>query len=271
VIRCLDGMRIESSIITSLSELRAIEQQRIADERAAVERERAAHIEAKRAAEQARVDAEQAKLRAEREELMRIEQTRLEAERQARMKVEAAEATERARLQAQLEQQRMAEEMELRRAEIAKKRPRWMIAVTAFALVATVGFGWYAVDSNQRSQVADQKRIEADNAMRVAKEQAAAAKATLDKLATEMKDLDDQVDKAQNLLAVAKTKADREAAAAAIAEANHQRAEIKRQQDEAERKRLAAERAAGFDAKVCTGNSAGSIDCIDGVKPKKHR
>ena len=44
------GPPIESSIITSLSELRAIEQQRIADERAAVERKRAAEDEARRAA-----------------------------------------------------------------------------------------------------------------------------------------------------------------------------------------------------------------------------
>src|SRR5262249_35614528 len=144
-VRCAvtSAMRIESSILASLSELRAIEQERIADERAAVERARAAEVEAKRVAEQARLDAEQARIRAEREQRMRIEQARLDAEREARMKVMAAEAAERARLETALEHQRVAEELELRRAEIAKKRPTWMLVVTGVALVATIAFGWY--------------------------------------------------------------------------------------------------------------------------------
>lgn len=261
-------MRIESSIITSLSELRAIEQQRIADERAAVERERAAQIEAKRAAEQARTDAAEAKLRAEREERMRIEQTRLEAERQARMKVEAVEAAERARLQAQLEQQRMAEEMELRRAEIAKKRPRWMVLVTGLALIATAGLGWYAVDRNQQAQIADEKARQAAVQEEQAKEEARHTQEELNRLAKEMAVLDAQVDKAEQSLIAAKTKADREAAAAAIAEANRQRAEIKRQEDEAQRKRDAYDRAhSGEFDKSCFHDALG---CIDGNK-KKHR
>src|SRR5690606_8448283 len=76
---CPVVMRVESSIMTSLSELRAIEQQRIADERAARERQRLAEIEARRVAEQARIAAEQARLRAEREERLRIEEARIEA------------------------------------------------------------------------------------------------------------------------------------------------------------------------------------------------
>ncbi|HEY5927364.1 MAG TPA: hypothetical protein VIV11_37025, partial [Kofleriaceae bacterium] len=162
-------MRVESSIITSLSELRAIEQQRIADERAAIERERAAEIETKRAAEQAIRDAEERRLREEREAIMRIEQARLDAEREARMRVEAAEAAERARFTAALEQQRMQEEHELRRAEIAQKRPTWMLVVTGMALVATIGLGWYAIDRARERDKADRDKqvaIEQQNAAR---------------------------------------------------------------------------------------------------------
>src|SRR5262245_40732498 len=138
-------MRIESSILTSLSELREIEQQRIADEHAAIERERAAEREARRAAEQARSDAEAARIGAGRDERLRIEQARVDAEREARLRVEASDAAERTRYQAALEQRRLEEEMQLRRAEILQKRPRWMVAVTALAVVAAVGLGWLAI------------------------------------------------------------------------------------------------------------------------------
>ena len=50
------------------------------------------------------------------------------------MRVESAEAAERARQQAALEQSRMQQEMDLRRAEVAKKRPTWMLVVTGLAL-----------------------------------------------------------------------------------------------------------------------------------------
>jgi hypothetical protein len=225
-------MRIESSIITSLSELRAIEQQRIADERAAIERERTAEIEARRAAEQARIDAEQRRLREEREAIMRVEQARVDAEREARMRVEAADAAERARLQAAIEQQRMAEELELRRAEIAKKRPTWMLVVTGMALVATIALGWYAVERAGERDIADQARIAADNEKREAQRMAQQAREELDRLALEMDAQDARLVAAQKALIGAQTKADREAAAALIAAANRERAEIKRHQDE---------------------------------------
>src|SRR5260221_10946547 len=131
--RCRSCMRVESSIMTSLGELRDIHQQRIVDERAAFERERAAEVEAKRAAEQAKLDAELDRQRADREAALRIEQARADAEREARLAIEAAQAAERARMQIALEQQRHHDETELRRAEVAKQRPRRMIAVTVIA------------------------------------------------------------------------------------------------------------------------------------------
>jgi len=258
-------MRVESSIITSLSELRAIEQQRIADERAAVDRERAAQVEAKRAAEQAIRDAEEKKLREEREALMRIEQARVDAEREARMRVESAEAAERMRLQAALEQQRMAEENELRRAEIAKKRPTWMLAVTGLALVATLGFGYYAYERNEERQAAELAANHAENAKREAQQMAKEAREELDRLAKQMDEQDATLTNAQNALLVAQNQADRDKIAADIRKANERKAEIKKQQADAKAKADAAERAGGVDISGCLH---GSIDCMDGTKPK---
>lgn len=229
-------MRIESSIITSLSELRAIEQQRISDERAAVEQARAAEIEARRAAEQARLDAEQAGLRADREHAMRIEQARVDAEREARMRVEAIQATERERLQTAIEQQRTAEEMELRRAENARKRPTWMVAVTGAALVATIAFGWYAVEQASERDHFKAQQLRADQDKLEAQRVAQEARVELERLGKQMDELDAQIAKAQQALLVAETKAESDRAAVEIREANRRRIEAKRHRDELEQK-----------------------------------
>src|SRR5688572_30317066 len=256
-------MRIESSIVTSLSELRAIEQQRIAEERAAIDRERATEIEAKRAAAQALVDAEQARLRAEREELMRIEQARLEAEREARLRVEAAEAGERARLAAALEQQRMQEEVELRRAEIAKKRPTWMLVVTGLALVATIGLTVFAVDRSQQREEADRQRILAENETQRAQKDAEEVRKEFDKLVAEMEALDAQVMKAEKVLREAQSAADRKRAAELVAETKRQHWEAQQRKDELARKLREKER--GKIIKIteeCKNAAIGRKDCI---------
>jgi anti-anti-sigma regulatory factor len=177
--------RIETSIMASLSELRDIEKQRIADEREAVERARQAAIDAKRAEEQSRVDAEEARKRAEREEIIKIQLAQAEREKQARLRVEAAEAAERMRLQAELDAQRMAAEMELRREEVARKRPTWMLAVTGVAFVAAIALAAFSYKRSQETnaseraaKVAEQKRLQAEAIAREAQE-------GLDKLKTE--------------------------------------------------------------------------------------
>src|SRR5262249_42633942 len=143
--------RFEPSVLASLHELKAIEEQRIADERAVVERARADELEARRAAEQARVDAEEARLRAERDERIRIEEARVAAEREARLRVEAHEASERARHQAELDHHRLEQEMELRRAEVAKKRPTWMLAVTGLAVCGGIALAVFAYERAQQA------------------------------------------------------------------------------------------------------------------------
>ena len=264
-------MRIESSIITSLSELRAIEQERIADERNAFERERAAVIEAKRAAEQAKLDAEQRSIREERDALMRIEQARLDAEREARMRVEAAQAAEHARLQAALDQQRMQEENELRRAEIAKKRPTWMLAVTGMALVATIGLGWYAVDRSKATNEAERAKQVAIARSRDAAEAARQAREELGRLGKQMDEQDALLAQAQKRLLDAQTQADRDRIAEDIRRGNEQKAKIRAQQAAAQAAAEAADRAGGAHFDHCLSASAGAIDCLDDAKKNKPR
>jgi len=253
-------MRVENSLITSLSELRAIEQQRIADERAAIERDRFAKIEAARAAEQAKVDAAEAKLRAEREELMRIENARINAEREARMRVEATEAAERARLMAQLEERRMAEELDLKRAEVAKKRPTWMLVVTSIAAIAAVGLTLFAVDSmrdrdaaNKGQQQALLEQNKAKEELRAFQVQMAALQADVDKFDTKLTDL-------TNKLTAAQTKADRDRVANEIAAAREERRQAQAKLDKAAADKAHADRVKRVDVTGCTNTALGCLD-----------
>jgi hypothetical protein len=251
-------MRIESSIITSLSELRAIEQQPIADERAAIERERTAALDAARAAELARVESEQARVRAEREERMRIETARADAERDARLRVEAHEAGERARLAAQLEERRLAAEIDLRRAEVARKRPTWMLVVTGLAAAAAVGLALFAVDASrtteraqERQQLAMVEKEKAKDALREAQTRMTALQADID-------EFDVRLGKLQDQLVHAQTKADRDRVAGEIAAAAADKREKQRQLDIAKAKKDHDDRVAPIvvDSK-CTGTVLG--------------
>jgi hypothetical protein len=210
----------EASVMTSLHELRAIEQQRIVDERTAFDRQRAVEAEAVRVAEQARIEAAAARERAEREERLRIEQARADAEREARMRIEATEAAERARLAARLEQERLQQEIELRRAEVAKKRPTWMVAVTVVALVAGAGFGVFAVDRMHQAEVAQDAKAHADADKAQARKQAADAVAKLDAMQRDLDELAGKVAQAQHALDIARTEAERKQAQALLDEAN---------------------------------------------------
>jgi hypothetical protein len=253
-------MRIESSIITSLSELRAIEQQRIAEEKAAVERERLSRIEAQRAREQAVVDAEQARIRAEREERVRIEQARVDAEREARMKIEAAEAAERARFVAQLEERRMAEEIDLRRAEVAKKRPTWMIAVTVVAAIVAVGLGGYAVMRSNEAAAATAATKKANEEKEKWKQELRDAQATLDTIRNNINALDAEIAGLITRLEHQQTEADRKKAAAELVAANERRAEAARLLRAEEVRKAKIERNKVLDVSKCTGTALGCLE-----------
>src|SRR3954464_10397781 len=98
------------------------------------------------------------------------------------MRVESAEAAERQRQQAALEQQRLQQEMELRRAEVAKKRPTWMLAVTGIALVGVVVAIILVMKFSGQSDEDRQKAVQAEKDKKVAEEAAADAVAKVERL-----------------------------------------------------------------------------------------
>ena len=219
--------------MTSLAELRAIEQERVAAERAAVVAEADARRRPIEEAEaKVKADAE-AKVAAERAEAIRIAKEREDAERAARMHVEAAEAAERARLQAALEQERMAQEIELRRAEVAKKRPTWMVAVTIGAVLAAGGLTWFGFERYREAQQAQVEKEKADAEARKARQEMEEAQAQLAALQGELADLDKKVDAGINQVIAATTAAERQAAKENLQRLRKQEAELQAKRDAA--------------------------------------
>jgi len=219
--------RPETSVLFSLRELRGLEQER--REREAQER-RDAEL-----ARQAQLEAEvvftreqlAAAARAEREVELRVAQSREAAERAARLAVEQAEAAERVRCQAELEHQRLAAELELRRAEVAKKRPTWMLVVTGIASVAAVGLIWFAIQRQHESDTANERT-------RIAQQERAAAVAMAEEARTKLVQvdaalgaLDGRVRDALHAIDVTQTKADHDAAIAKLHQLEHEQAELR--------------------------------------------
>ena len=161
------------------------------------------------------------------------------------MRVEAAEAAERARQQAALEQQRLQQEMELRRAEVAKKRPTWMLAVTGIALVAAVALVFFAIQKMRASEEDKEAKARAEQVAAQAKKDAEEAKEAVARLERESEDLKTKMDQATDLLAAAQTQADRDAANSKLRALREQRAEMERRIAEAKAKAARAERLKG--------------------------
>jgi hypothetical protein len=185
--------RFEGSLMTSLAELRAIEEERIASERAAIVAEADAKRRAIEDATRRAEEASRAAAAAVRAEELRIAREREQAEREARMHVEAAEASERARLAAALEADRAQQEMELRRAEVAKKRPTWMVAVTIGAVVMAGALTWFGIERYNAAREADRVAAVARSEADQAKKDADEAKADLERMGAQLAELDGKV------------------------------------------------------------------------------
>ncbi|MDX2090632.1 MAG: hypothetical protein SFX73_22425 [Kofleriaceae bacterium] len=228
--------RFEGSLMSSLAELRAIEEERIAQERAAVIAAAEAKRRAAEEAEAKRIADEAARVAAEREAAIAIERAREAAEREARMRVEATEATERARLVAALEQERLAGELELRRAEVAKKRPTWMVALTVTAVLATGGFAWFAIGRMNASEAAVASKAAADLTRDRALQDREKARLALESAQTELAGLGGKIDRALVDLDAARTAEEKRVAAANLKK-------LRDEQRAAEERRAAALRA----------------------------
>jgi hypothetical protein len=191
----------ENSVLVSLRELRTIEDTRVRSE----EEQR---LQA-RADERRRIEEERRRVEAERERREHEERQRLEElERQRREEaLRLQEAEQRARIQAQaaLEQQRLAQEMELRRHEISKKRPTWLLAVVGVLVVLGGGLGVWGYQTYQAGQ-------QARDHARLASQQLEEQRQQLLALAAEIETLNQQIGDAETRLAKATT-ADEKAAA----------------------------------------------------------
>lgn len=245
----------ENSVLFSLRELRQIEENRVKEEEHAVRSAAEARAAAAQDAERKRREAEETKLRSERDAILQIETARENAERDARMRVESAEAMERQRNQAALEQQRLQHEMELRRAEVAKKRPTWMLVVTGFALVAAIGLVFFAVQRKHESDAAELSAKQAEDervkAVAIAKE----AKERVDRLDADMKSQNDRLAAADAALKIAVTDADRKNAQKNLDALRQQKFEMEQRIAAARSQAVKAERAKGVHiSKECLDN-----------------
>lgn len=228
--------RSQDSIVKSLSELREIERQRIADEAAALQRAEAARVAAREAAELRVREEQEARARAEREAQLAAEQAQLAAEREERRRIDAAAAAELARQQVALEHARMASEHALKREQVARTRPTWMVAVTASALVAAGLLLWVALTSRAAAGDAqDQARLallDRDQA----KEDAREARDGLTAMRREVDDHARLLQKMLDDLRHASTQAEREA----LTQKAKREQEVAREMEKRRREREAA-------------------------------
>jgi hypothetical protein len=151
----------ETSVMMSLRELRAIEDTRREDEILARER---AIVEAarRREAEVAAAAAHAAALIAAREdEERRAAAAREAAAREVEIRLREAEIHARADADALLAATRLDQEMELRRQQIARTRPRTMYVLLAAFAAAAIGLGVLGVDRAQRTDELDQALAQA--------------------------------------------------------------------------------------------------------------
>ena len=219
--------RPETSVLFSLRELRGLEQERRereAQDRRDAEAARATAVAAEVAARREAIAAAE---RAEREAELRIAQSREAAERAARLAVEQAEAAERVRQQAALEQQRLQQELELRRAEVAKKRPTWMLVVTGIASVAAVGLIWFAIQRQHESDTANERTAIAQQERAAAIAMAEDARTKLEQVDATLAVLDGKVSSAIHDVGISQTKADRDAAVAKLHQLEREQAEMR--------------------------------------------
>lgn len=237
-----------------------IEEQRIADERNAIRTREQQRLEAIAAAEQAGREAEAAQVRAQHEARLALETARHQAEREGRMRVEAAAAAEHARQVAILTAEREAREHELRRAEVAQKRPTWMVVVTGAAVALAGVLVWFALDKASASAESDRARGRAEQEKLAAIEAQKDAELEMEGFRQELEELDIRVAEAKEMLAAAQTAADRKAAQA---EVDKREAILKKKRvdqaklDDAIRKKKRVER---IDFGKCAGG--GSLDCL---------
>ena len=120
---------------------------------------------------------------------------------------------------------RLEQEHELRRAEVAKKRPTWMVAVTVFASLAAGVLIYVAVASRSAAADANDKTAIAQAEAAASKAAAADAVKRAEAMEHEVAELDGKITSAVARLKDLKEQADIEAANDQLRKLNQQRAD----------------------------------------------
>jgi hypothetical protein len=176
------------------------------------------------------------------------------------MRVEAAAAAEQARQFAILTAEREAREHELRRAEVAQKRPRWMVVVTGAAVALAGGLVWFALDKASASAESERARDRAEQEKIAAIDAQKAAELEMAGFRKELDELDVRVSEAKQQLAAAQSAADRQAAQDKL---DAEQAKLRKKQKEQADRDYAAwkkEREKPLDVSNCA--NGGSLDCL---------
>ncbi len=252
----------ENSVLFSLRELRQIEENRVQEEDAAVRTAEENRVRAAEAAARARQDAEEAKIREERDAALAIETARENAEREARMRVESAEATERQRQQAALEQQRLQQEMELRRAEIAKKRPTWMLAVTGLASIGVIIAIVFTVKALASSDDSAKEAEASEKRAKEAEKLAADAQERVEKLQHDLEDMDKKVGIAVDSVVAAQDDAARASAKGQLERLRKEKAAMEQRIAEAKSAAALAQRKKGATVSAECQNNPLAKGCM---------
>jgi hypothetical protein len=220
----------ENSVLFSLRELRSIEETRVKEEEDAAKTAEEARIRARMDEERRVREAEEAKVRAAEAAARSARELQEQRVREDQVRVQEAEARARAEHQAQLEAHRLQQEMEIRRQEVQKKWPVWLVVAVGIFAVVTAGAIIFMVQSSREADESAAKeraaQIEKEKAEAVAKQkeqETAELKAQVDGLIAAINDLDNQMKESERQLAAATTQADRDKVAA-------RQAEIRRQQ-----------------------------------------
>jgi len=251
----------ETSVLFSLHELRQLERTRVDEERAAIRDAQSSEQQARELAARQAEEAIVQRRRADYEEAVRVEEARAEAERQLRLRVEAAEASERARHQAALDQERLHAELALRRAEVARKRPTWMLAVTACAVILGGALVWFAVQTQRASDDADRARVLAVADKEKAQAESREAGAQLDRIQHELDELDRRVAKGVHDIGIAADDAARDRVRAELMAVEKDRAATRARLADAQRAKEKIERGAIIKLDADCVNSSVSTHC----------
>jgi len=202
----------ENSVLFSLRELRQIEEKRVEEEDAAARDAEEARVRARMDAERRAREEEEAKVRAKEDAERRVRDEQERRVRDDQLRLQEAETRARVDAQAQLDAQRLAQEMELRRHEISKKRPVGLMVAAGVLVVAIAGLGFFLYNKNKEGEAKDAQIAKLNDDIKKGEDALLALNNQLNDLNGQLSDLNKDIDKATSQLADAQNDADRQKA-----------------------------------------------------------